>query len=134
MQRTAWNGAAIIDDSYNAAPLSMRAALDLLRDCRPRRVALLGDMYELGTEEQQAHHEVGRLAAECCDWLIAVGPRSRFIVDAAREAGHQRACWVEDAEQATQILRSSLERTDTLLVKASHAMHLERVVERLADS
>ena len=134
MQRTAWNGAAIIDDSYNAAPLSMRAALDLLRDCRPRRVALLGDMYELGTEEQQAHHEVGRFAAECCDWLIAVGPRSRFIVDAAREAGHQRACWVEDAEQATQILRSSLERTDTLLVKASHAMHLERVVERLADS
>jgi len=134
MRRTAWNGAALIDDSYNAAPLSMRAALDLLRDCRPRRIALLGDMYELGTEERQAHREVGRHAAERCDWLIAVGPRSRTIVDAAREAGHPRACWVEDAEQAAQILRSSMERSDTLLVKASHAMHLERVVERLADS
>ena len=134
VRRTAWNGAAIIDDSYNAAPLSMRAALDLLRDCPPRRVALLGDMYELGSEEQQAHREVGRYAAERCDWLIAVGPRSRAIVEAAREAGHEHACWVEDAEQAAQILRSSMEPSDTLLVKASHAMHLERVVERLADS
>ncbi|MCY3567329.1 MAG: UDP-N-acetylmuramoyl-tripeptide--D-alanyl-D-alanine ligase [Chloroflexi bacterium] len=134
VRRTAWNGAAIIDDSYNAAPLSTRAALDLLRDCEPRRVALLGDMYELGTEEQQAHREVGRYAAERCDWLIAVGPRSRAIVEAAREVGHEHACWVENAEQAAQILRSSMERSDTLLVKASHAMHLERVVERLADS
>ena len=132
VRRTAWNGAAIIDDSYNAAPLSMQAALDLLRDCRPRRVALLGDMYELGSEEAPAHREVGRYAAECCDWLIAVGPRSRSIVNAAREAGHTSACWVEEAEQAAEILRRSLERNDTLLIKASHAMHLERVVERLA--
>lgn len=133
-RRTAWNGATIIDDAYNAAPLSMLAALDLLSDCRPRRIALLGDMYELGAEEQAAHREVGRYAAERCDWLIAVGERSREIIDAAREAGHPQACWVAEAGQAADILVQSLERNDTVLIKASHSMHLERVVERLAAS
>lgn len=132
-RRSAWNGATIIDDSYNAAPLSMRAALDLLSECGPRRIALLGDMYELGTEERAAHRAIGEYAASRCDWLIAVGERSRDLIDAAREAGHPEACWIAEAEQATDILRSSLAPRDTLLVKASHAMHLETVVERLAD-
>ena len=108
-RRRAWNGATIIDDSYNAAPLSMRAALDLLSDCQPRRIALLGDMFELGSEESAAHRDVGAYAAERCDWLIAVGERSRDMVDAARLAGHRQACWVAEAEQAADILRQSLE-------------------------
>ncbi|MCY4618521.1 MAG: UDP-N-acetylmuramoyl-tripeptide--D-alanyl-D-alanine ligase [Chloroflexi bacterium] len=132
-RRTAWNGATIIDDAYNAAPLSMQAALDLLSASKPRRIALLGDMYELGTQERQAHRELGAYAAEKCDWLIGVGERSRDMVEAARQSGHSEACWVAEAEQATDILRHSLEPIDTLLVKASHAMHLERVVERLAQ-
>lgn len=132
-RRRAWNGATIIDDSYNAAPLSMRAALDLLSEWEPRRIALLGDMYELGTEERAAHRAIGEYAASRCDWLIAVGERSRDLVEAAREAGHSEACWIAEADQATEILRRSLQPRDTLLVKASHAMHLERVVERLAD-
>jgi len=132
-RRSAWNGATIIDDSYNAAPLSMRAALDLLTECEPRRIALLGDMYELGTEEHAAHRAIGEYAVSRCDWLIAVGERSRDLIEAAREAGHPEACWIAEAEQATDILRSSLGPRDTLLVKASHAMHLEAVVERLAD-
>lgn len=131
-RRAAWNGATIIDDSYNAAPLSMQAALDLLTNCRPRRIALLGDMFELGTEEQAAHRALGVYAADRCDWLIAVGERSRDTVESAREAGHAQACWVAGADQAADILRHSLEPGDTLLVKASHAMHLETVVERLA--
>ena len=133
-RRTAWNGATIIDDSYNAAPISMQAALDLLSDCRPRRIALLGDMFELGTEERAAHRALGVYAANRCDWLIAVGERSRDIIESAREAGHVQACWLAEADQATEILRYSLEPGDTLLVKASHAMHLETVVERLAVS
>ena len=132
--KTAWNNATIIDDSYNAAPLSMRAALDLLTACQPRRIALLGDMYELGSEEQAAHRSLGVYAASRCDWLIAVGERSRDLIDAAREAGHEQACWVAEPEQAAEILRQSLEPSDTVLVKASHAMHLERVVERLVTS
>ncbi len=133
-RRTAWNGATIIDDAYNAAPLSMQAALDLLTNCRPRRIALLGDMFELGTEEQAAHRALGMYAADRCDWLIAVGERSRDTVESAREAGHAQACWVAEADQAADILFHSLEPGDTLLVKASHAMHLETVVERLAAS
>ena len=133
-RRAAWNSATIIDDSYNAAPLSMRAALDLLSDCRPRRIALLGDMFELGTEEQAAHRALGAYAVERCDWLIAVGERSRDVVEAAREAGQPQACWVAEADQATEMLRRTLLPGDTLLVKASHAMHLEVVVERLAAS
>ncbi len=131
-RRMAWNGATIIDDAYNAAPLSMQAALDLLTNCRPRRVALLGDMFELGTEEQAAHRALGAYAADRCDWLIAVGERSRDTVESAREAGHAQACWVAEADQAADLLFHSLEPGDTLLVKASHAMHLETVVERLA--
>ena len=131
-RRTAGNGATIIDDSYNAAPLSMQAALDLLAACEPRRVALLGDMYELGTEERAAHRAIGEYAAGRCDWLIAVGERSRDLIESARKAGHPEACWVAEVEQATEILRRSLEPRDTLLVKASHAMHLEAVVDRLA--
>ena len=131
-RREAWNGATIIDDSYNAAPLSMRAALDLLSECEPRRIALLGDMYELGTEERAAHRAIGEYAASRCDWLIGVGERSRDLIESAREAGRPEACWIAEAEQATEILRRSLEPRDTLLVKASHAMHLETVVERLA--
>ncbi|MDE2746278.1 MAG: UDP-N-acetylmuramoyl-tripeptide--D-alanyl-D-alanine ligase [Chloroflexota bacterium] len=131
-RRSAENGATIIDDSYNAAPLSMKAALDLLAASQPRRIALLGDMFELGSEEQAAHREIGSYAAERCDWLIAVGERSRDLIDAARESGHPQACWVAEADQAMDILRHSLEPSDTLLIKASHAMHLETVVERLA--
>lgn len=132
-RRTAGNGATIIDDSYNAAPLSMQAALDLLVECKPRRIALLGDMLELGTEEVAAHRALGEFAAERCDWLIAVGDRSRDVVESARAVGHRQACWVEEAEQAADILIHSLEPGDTLLVKASHAMHLDAVVERLAS-
>ena len=129
-RRTA-NGAVVVDDAYNAAPLSMRAALDLLADCQPRRIALLGDMLELGSEERTAHAALGRYAAERCDWLIAVGERSRDLIEAAREAGHPQACWLAEPEQAADILRPVIEPSDTVLVKASHAMHLERVVERL---
>ncbi len=134
VRRTAWNGAVIIDDSYNAAPLSMQAALDLLQDCAPRRVALLGDMYELGGQERSAHRQIGRYASDRCDWLIAVGKRSQDIAAAAREAGHRHAYWVAEAEQAVEMLRQSLSRIDTLLVKASHALRLDRVVERLSAS
>ena len=130
-RRRAANGAVVIDDAYNAAPLSMRAALDLLADCQPRRIALLGDMLELGREERTAHAALGRFAAERCDWLIGVGERSRDLIEAAREAGHPQACWLAEPEQAADVLRPAIEPSDTVLVKASHAMHLERVVERL---
>ncbi len=134
VRRRAWNGATIIDDAYNAAPLSMQAALDLLADCEGRRIALLGDMLELGAEERAAHQDIGAYAASRCDWLIATGERSRELVGAARDAGLSHACWCATTEQAQEVLQRLLQPSDTLLVKASHAIHLERVVERLAAS
>ena len=133
-QRQARSGATIIDDSYNAAPLSMQAALDLLQSCAPRRIALLGDMYELGTEERAAHEAIGEYAVSRCDWLLAVGERSRDLAEAAHRSGHPNVCWLADSDRAAAILARRLTPADTLLVKASHAMHLERVVERLLSA
>ena len=130
-KRRIGNGATIIDDAYNAAPLSMRAALELLSSCEGRRIALLGDMLELGSEEVAAHREIGEFAASRCDWLIGVGERSRELIAAARAAGHDEACWLSDGEQAVELIQHCLKPSDTLLVKASHGIHLERVVERL---
>jgi UDP-N-acetylmuramoyl-tripeptide--D-alanyl-D-alanine ligase len=77
----------IIDDSYNAAPTSVRAALELLATVQRRRVAVLGDMRELGHIEEAAHREVGVLAAQSVDVLVTVGERGRYIAAGARDAG-----------------------------------------------
>lgn len=128
---TASNGATIIDDAYNAAPLSMRAALDLLASASPRRIAMLGDMLELGTEERAAHQEIGRYAVPRCDRLIAVGHRSRDLATAAQEGGLRAVDWYPSPELAAAQLEALIEPSDTVLIKASHGIHLEAVVERL---
>ena len=126
---TARNGAAIIDDAYNAAPLSMQAALDLLAAEPQRRIAVLGDMLELGEEEQRAHRQIGKYAAHCCDRLIAIGDRSRNLANAAREAGLKQVDWYQHSVGASIQLAEILDPADTVLIKASHAIHLEAVVE-----
>jgi UDP-N-acetylmuramoyl-tripeptide--D-alanyl-D-alanine ligase len=77
----------IIDDSYNAAPMSMHASLSLLAASPGTRIAVLGDMLELGALEEQAHREVGERAARVADWLIALGPRSQWLADSAELHG-----------------------------------------------
>lgn len=124
----AQSGATVIDDAYNAAPLSMRAALDLLESEPPGRIAVLGDMLELGTEERTAHREVGVYAAPRCDRLIAVGERSRDLAEAARDAGLALVDWYPTPESASVQLEAILGPDDTVLVKASHAIQLEAVV------
>ena len=83
------NGSTVIDDSYNASPASVIAALDLLADVTPanRKIAVLGDMLELGTDEREGHQRVGRRAAETVDRLIVYGERARIIGEAAIESG-----------------------------------------------
>lgn len=81
------NDLLVIDDSYNAAPLSMRAALDILAACPGEKVAVLGDMLELGPGEEAAHRQVGGWAAETADWLVVRGPRGAWIAEAARQSG-----------------------------------------------
>ena len=129
VRRFASNGATVIDDAYNAAPLSMRAALDLLELQAPRRVAVLGDMLELGSEEADAHLELGAYAASRCDRLLTVGPRAVAIGVAARAAGLAEVSTHTDSADAAETLLAELRSSDTVLVKASHAIQLERLVE-----
>lgn len=148
----------IIDDSYNAAPLSVNAALDLLDASPGAKIAVLGDMLELGPQEEEAHRQVGARAAEIADWLVVRGPRSAWIADSAEARGLAaehviRAASNADAIQAVlDIVAASpgtnpvangprMQRPEpasgeadvrwAVLVKGSRGMGLEEVVQGL---
>ncbi len=127
------NGATIIDDTYNAAPLSVLAALDLLADLPGRKVAVLGDMLELGPAEEPSHRAVGQHAAHLVETLVTVGPRAGWIAEAAVAAGmpprHVIAC-ATNAEAITA-LAARLERGDYMLIKGSRGMAMEQIVMAL---
>jgi UDP-N-acetylmuramoyl-tripeptide--D-alanyl-D-alanine ligase len=126
-----WPGGAVrvINDCYNANPMSMRAALDHLAATAPgRRVAVLGDMLELGAGERAYHEEVGRQAGEAgVAVLVAVGPRAAAMADAFD--GDVRP--VADAGEAAALVPELVRPGDTLLVKASRGVALEAVAEAL---
>jgi UDP-N-acetylmuramoyl-tripeptide--D-alanyl-D-alanine ligase len=127
------SGSLILDDTYNASPESTLAALTLLSELEGRKVAVLGDMLELGPYEWQGHEMVGTRAAEIADELITVGERGRMIAAAASRAGlsNQRIKDFEDSQQATDYLQERLTERDVVLVKGSHAMHMDRIVSAL---
>jgi UDP-N-acetylmuramoyl-tripeptide--D-alanyl-D-alanine ligase len=126
-------GATMIDDTYNAAPASTFAALDLLADLPGRKLAVLGDMLELGAAEEQAHRDVGRRVAEVAEMLVTVGPRARWIAEAAREAGMPPGQVVvcETNEAAVVVLAALLGRGDQVLIKGSRGVEMERIVVAL---
>lgn len=130
-------GLTVINDAYNASPPSVSAALAALRDMptKGRSVAVLGDMLELGPEAEAAHREIGRLAASCAHLLVAVGPLARHIAQGARDAGMpgSRVWHLEDVSQAAGVVLDLVDSGDTVLVKASRAVKLERVAEALQD-
>jgi UDP-N-acetylmuramoyl-tripeptide--D-alanyl-D-alanine ligase len=127
------NGALLLDDTYNASPESTLAALNLLAEIQGRRVAVLGDMLELGRYERNGHEMVGVRAAEVVDELITVGERAHMIADAARSAGLQAAAITEldTTDQAIALLLGRLQAQDVLLVKGSHGMRMDRIVAAL---
>ncbi len=128
------NGIAAIDDCYNASPNSMSAALDLLSALPGgRKIAVLGDMLELGAESGRLHAVVGAKAAECADMVLAAGCESAHLVAAARAAGMGQdvARHFERREQLGEFTAAHLRHGDVVLVKASRAMAFERVVERI---
>ena len=134
---TGRNGATVIDDTYNANPGSMQAALEVL-SLAPRgslRVAVLGDMLELGDHAERAHEEIGSLAGKTADILIAVGEYAPRMVQSARRAGlpPDRALVVEGADEAVAALTPWLNAQTQVLVKASRGMRLERVVEQIRE-
>lgn len=126
-------GIRVINDCYNANPGSVRAALDLTADLPVdgRRIAVLGDMLELGEQSPSLHDDVGRYAAGKVDVLLGVGPESEHLVDGARAAGLEKAEHFADRETLARRLRDVATTGDLVLVKASRALELERVIEAL---
>lgn len=128
------NQSYIIDDSYNASPLSTHAALDTLRSLvAKRKVAILGDMLEIGKYAMEAHERAGRLASKVADVIITVGPRAKFIAEAARENGFRGNSILrfDIAEEATQPVKNLIRKGDLVLVKGSHAMELDKIVNAI---
>lgn len=132
-QMTLQNGITVIDDSYNAAPESTIAALELLTQLPGRRVAILGDMLELGPYEQSGHESVGLTAAKTVDQLILVGERSRITAQAAIKAGFPEAdlTWYPDSETAADPTAEYIQPGDSVLVKGSNSMRMNKIIAAL---
>lgn len=127
------NGALLLDDTYNASPESMLAALNLLDELDGRKIAVLGDMLELGPYERGGHEMVGLRAAQVADVLIALGERARIIAEAARRAGMKKSAVLEfDAlEAVVEWLNSNLSKDDVVLIKGSHGLRMDRITNVL---
>jgi UDP-N-acetylmuramoyl-tripeptide--D-alanyl-D-alanine ligase len=129
------NNSTIIDDTYNASPQSMRAALDLLRDWPQeeggRRFALLGTMRELGPRSWREHHRLGRYASSRCSILWVTGDEREAIVAGARAGGLEDVRVFADPSEAATNCAALLHPHDVLLVKASHAVGLGHVISIL---
>lgn len=125
----------VIDDCYNASPATVKGALDLLATAKGRRVAVLGDMFELGENEVRLHEEIGAYAKGKADVLLCVGRLSAHMHEAARQNGAADACYYfPDRETLEEELKTLLKEGDTILVKASHGMELSHVVEMLTKN
>jgi UDP-N-acetylmuramoyl-tripeptide--D-alanyl-D-alanine ligase len=128
------NGAVLLDDTYNASPESMLASLNLLSELEgQRKIAVLGDMLELGPYEQQGHEMVGLRAAQVADILVTLGARAHIYAKAARRAGMKPAQIFEFEENAAIIdwLQKNLSNKDAVLLKGSHGLRMDRILAEL---
>lgn len=126
-------GSTIIDDSYNASPTSTLAALNLFAELKGRKIAVLGDMLELGSYEEEGHRKVGRRVPEVADKLVAVGALGAIIGREAVDIGMDEddVFFAEDNEQAVQLLQGIVAAGDLILVKGSRGMRMEEIVATL---
>lgn len=126
----------IIDDCYNANPVSMKAAIDLLSMATTRKTAVLGDMFELGINEEALHEEVGAYAAyKKLDCIICIGTLAKHIYEGAGRhlEGNTVIYYFKDKEGFYESFRELIHKQDTVLVKASHGMHFEDIVKMLPE-
>ena len=123
----------VIDDCYNANPISMKASLDVLAQAEGRRIAVLGDMGELGENEREMHYDVGKYAANTgVDILFCCGTLSEELAKGAQR-GHTKVMYFAEREKLTQTLLNFVEAGDTVLVKASHFMEFPKIVKALEE-
>ncbi len=129
-------GVHLINDTYNANPASMEAALRTLSTTRGRKLAVLGDMLELGETGRAAHRDIGRQAAEVADVIITLGEQARVIaetaVDQGMAAGRVVACSTSD--EATTAALEKIRDGDVILVKGSRGMRMETIVESIEST
>jgi UDP-N-acetylmuramoyl-tripeptide--D-alanyl-D-alanine ligase len=130
------SGVTILDDTYNASPEATKAALDVLAETGGRRIAVLGDMFELGDYSARGHSEVGGWTAGRVDLLIAVGEHAGVLIDAARQAGMPAEGTVACAsnDEAAAYLAPRLRADDFVLVKGSRGMRMEAIVQALSGA
>ncbi len=129
------NGITVIEDCYNASPDSQKAGLNsLCKIAKGRKIAVLGDMLEMGSYSETAHRTVGEYAAECSvDMLYTYGEESKYMADGAKKSGLDNVFAFTDKTELTNALLSEIKTGDTLLFKASRGMKLEEVFEKIYE-
>ena len=125
------NGISIIDDTYNANPVSMFAGLNkLINKNTNRKIAILGDMFELGDSEKESHESIGKfLITAPIDIVILTGIRMKFAYNLIRNK--KNSFWFETKDQIVEFLNSTIEKGDLLYIKGSRSMSMEKIIEKL---
>lgn len=120
----------LIDDCYNANPVSMKAAIELLQSANERKVAILGDMFELGEGEKELHYEVGQYTIGKVDVLICVGNLAKYMYEGAMADKDEDASilYIKEKEEVYSQLKNIIMPQDTILLKASHGMGFADIV------
>jgi UDP-N-acetylmuramoyl-tripeptide--D-alanyl-D-alanine ligase len=128
-------GITVIEDCYNASPDSQKAGLNsLTKIAKGRKIAVLGDMLELGDYSETAHRNVGEYVAECkVDMLFTYGVQSQFMADSAKKAGLSSVFAFTDKTELVKNLLDEIKVGDTLLFKASRGMKLEEIIEKVYE-
>lgn len=125
----------IIDDCYNANPVSVRSSLDVLNNAEERKVAILGDMFELGADEKKLHYQLGEYFKEKqIDMAVLAGELSENTYQGIRDSGAAtQVYYYKTLEDLLDYLDIMVQEKDVILVKASHSMHFEKIVEKLRN-
>ena len=130
-----WRGAMLYDDTYNSNPAALKKTLRLLDEAAwdGRKIAVIGDMLELGPAEEEFHREVGASMPQSIEIVVAVGQRARAILDGARQAGYSDAALhhFNDADAAGSFLKSYIRDNDLVLLKASRGIGLDKIITML---
>jgi UDP-N-acetylmuramoyl-tripeptide--D-alanyl-D-alanine ligase len=129
-------GTTLLDDTYNASPSSTLAALNLLAELNGRKIAVLGNMLELGDMELQGHQVVGGHAAQVVQVLVAVGVKGRWIGQQALKSGltDNQVRFVDSNAAAIDVLRKAMRPGDVILIKGSRGAKMEEIVSALTQS
>ena len=131
------NETLIIDDTYNSSPFACESALKTLKEIKSagRKIAILGDMLELGKHTHGAHENIGKIAKENADMLVVVGQRAKAVKEGAQENGMNESNIFEflDAKEAGEFLKTFIQKGDIVLIKGSQGMRMERAVEVILE-